>query len=352
MHKSLLWLLLLTACRVLAIGPAPVIVVQPLGSTVLNSGTALFTVVATSGTTMTYQWTKNGQDIWGATSSTYTILSATANDAGSYAVKVTNAGGTVTSSSATLVVVSAPVITSQPQSQSVMKAGTFTLAVGANGTGPLTYLWIYNGGTLSGATSSSLTISNLSNGRAGTYYAVVSNPYGSATSSVATITMLVPLEITKQPTNQIVTTGSEVRFIVSAAGNGTMQYQWSFKGSLISGATNSTLNIKSAQPEYAGNYSVKVTDSTGSVTSSPARLTLIAPAPSLATGNLPTSAGGPFTFSYAATAGFTYVIEATSDFQTWIPISTNASASGAISFSDSSAVNYSTRFYRVIASSQ
>src|SRR5215831_2506500 len=87
-----------------AVGPAPIILVQPLGATVPLTGIATFTVLASSGTTMTYQWTKNGSNIPGATDSVYAILSVLPTDAGTYAVKVTNGGGTTTSSNATLIV--------------------------------------------------------------------------------------------------------------------------------------------------------------------------------------------------------------------------------------------------------
>jgi hypothetical protein len=353
LHKALLWQCLLTAGPVFAYGPPPVIIVQPLSTSVLSLGIATFTVVASSGTTMTYQWTKDGQDILGATSATYSLLSATRADAGSYAVKVTNAGGTVTSSTAVLAILTPPSITSQPQSQSVMKGGSFMLAVGATGTGPLSYNWMFNGHSLSGATTSSLSFTNVSNGRGGAYYVIVSNPYGSATSAVATISILVPLEITRQPTNQVATPGSEVLFAVSASGNGSMLYQWSFKGSPIGNETNSTLSIKSAQPDYAGNYTVKVTDSIGSVTSSPARLTIVAPAPALSAATVsPGPTSGAFSFNYFASSGFTYVIEATTDLQHWAPIATNSSATGAVSYSDPSASSYPSRFYRVVAASQ
>jgi hypothetical protein len=58
--------------------------------------------VAASGTSPTYQWYLNGNPINGATSSTYSIESAQAGDAGTYTVAVTNAAGTVVSRAATL----------------------------------------------------------------------------------------------------------------------------------------------------------------------------------------------------------------------------------------------------------
>src|ERR1022692_489759 len=77
--------------------PPPTITVQPLSQSVLFQGTVTFSVVANSGTTMTYQWFKNPVNITGATGSSYTIANVQTTDAGIYSVKVSNAGGSVTS---------------------------------------------------------------------------------------------------------------------------------------------------------------------------------------------------------------------------------------------------------------
>src|ERR1017187_1026245 len=87
------------------IGPPPIITVQPLNTTVLKQNTAVFTVMAVSGTSLSYQWYLKNKQIKHATSSVLTIDDVGKNDAGSYKVTVKNASGTVTSSNATLVVV-------------------------------------------------------------------------------------------------------------------------------------------------------------------------------------------------------------------------------------------------------
>src|ERR1700678_3399271 len=113
-------LLLATPCA--ANGPPPVITVQPLSLTVPDLGTATFSVAASSGTTLTYQWRKNGAWISGATASSYTIANVQATDQGSYLDKVINGGGSVKSSNAILTVNVAPTITTQPESQTVIQS--------------------------------------------------------------------------------------------------------------------------------------------------------------------------------------------------------------------------------------
>src|ERR1051325_11575562 len=72
----------------LASGPPPVITSQPQSQNVPLLGLVSFSVTASSGTTMTYQWYKNGAAIAGATSSTYTILTVLGSDSGTYYVRI------------------------------------------------------------------------------------------------------------------------------------------------------------------------------------------------------------------------------------------------------------------------
>ena len=72
-------------------------------------------------------------------------------------------------------------------------------------------------------------------------------------------------------------TGDNVTFAANALGNGALTYGWRFNGSAIPGATNATLNLTNLQAVNEGNYSFTVTDSTGSVTSSPAPLMIYPP---------------------------------------------------------------------------
>ena len=83
----------------------PVITVQPINQNVnLGFSTALYVTVISSDTTQTYQWYLNGEAISGATSSSFTIPSATSANEGLYTVIITNNSGSVTSKPALLTV--------------------------------------------------------------------------------------------------------------------------------------------------------------------------------------------------------------------------------------------------------
>jgi hypothetical protein len=121
-----------------------------------------------------------------------TLNGVTSSSAGSYRVIVSNSAGSVTSAAATLTVnstVVAPTITTQPRSQTVYAGANVTFSVAASGTEPLSYQWQKNGNNISGATSTSLTLTRVTSYSAGTYRVVVGNSVGSVTSAGATLTV-------------------------------------------------------------------------------------------------------------------------------------------------------------------
>src|SRR5208283_2717902 len=209
-------------------------------------------------------------------STSYTIASAAAGNAGTYTVVATNSAGTVTSSGAVLTVTAAPVITTQPVSQMVGAGSSVTFTVVAGGTPAPTYQWQFNGAAISGATSTSYTIASAAAGNAGTYTVVATNSAGTVTSSGAVLTVTAAPVITTQPVSQTVGAAASVTFTVVASGTPAPTYQWQFNGAAIFGATSASYTINSAAAGNAGTYRVVATNSAGTVTSSGAVLTVTA----------------------------------------------------------------------------
>ena len=263
---------------------APSITTQPASQTVTAGQTATFSVTATGTAPLSYQWRKNGTNITGATSSAYTTPATTTADSGStFSVVVSNAAGSATSNNAVLNVnsgASAPSITTQPANQTVTAGQTATFSVSATGTAPMTYQWRKNGTSISGATSSSYTTPAATTADSGSTFSVmISNSAGSVTSNNATLTVnqsgpQAPT-ITTQPASQTVTAGQTATFSVLANGTAPLGYQWKMNGANINGATSSSYTTSVTTTAMSGeSFSVVVSNSAGSVTSSSATLTV------------------------------------------------------------------------------
>ncbi len=91
-----------STAAILVVNAAPSITGQPQSQTVSTGMPAPFTVSVSGTAPLIYQWSHNGNAISGATASSYTVVSAQTNDAGTYSVVVTNVVGSATSSSAFL----------------------------------------------------------------------------------------------------------------------------------------------------------------------------------------------------------------------------------------------------------
>ena len=261
----------------------PVITNQPVSQTVLAGANVTFTVGASGNTPFTYQWRFNGTSISSATASSYTKNNVQSTNAGSYSVVVANSSGTTNSANAVLTVHSPPVIAAQPTNTLTGLGLSVTLSVTVTGDAPLNYRWQRNGSPLTGATTNKLAIANMQATNAGTYAVVVTNLYGTATSSNAVLTMLDPF-ITNQPQSQTVAAGNPAAFTVGAVGTAPLAYVWSknnvplANGGNISGSGTPTLTLASVQMGDMGTYSVTVSNLNGWLVSSNATLVaLIAP---------------------------------------------------------------------------
>jgi hypothetical protein len=155
------------------------------------------------GGTVKYQWQLNGKNISGATKATYTISKAAAANTGAYTVLISNSvvKTPIASSAINLTVLVPPSITTQPKAQSVKAAGTANFVVKATASPPITaYQWTQNGQSLSngvfsgvnvsGATSASLTLGNVTTALNGdTYLVKVTNSSGTTPSASVKLTV-------------------------------------------------------------------------------------------------------------------------------------------------------------------
>ncbi|MBI2950432.1 MAG: immunoglobulin domain-containing protein [Verrucomicrobia bacterium] len=176
-----------------------------------------------------------------------------------------------------------PTITSQPTGAVVQVGGSVIFAVRAIGSFPLEFQWLRNGVRISGATQSSFGVYSVRPEDAANYQVIISNPYGTVTSAIASLTVLTPLLITKNPASQVAKAGEDVTFTVEATSKLTLNYLWFRDGNLIPGSATSVLTLKSVQHADAGSYTAQVYTMEGGLRSLPATLTIIGALPPLIT---------------------------------------------------------------------
>ena len=83
----------------------------------------------------------------------------------------------------------------------------------------------------------------------------VTNAYGMILSAPAQLSLTaIPPAITVAPYSRVDPLGSTVNFTVAATGTAPLNYQWSFNGTPIAGATNAVLVLTNIQLSAAGSY--------------------------------------------------------------------------------------------------
>ncbi len=228
-----------SAVAVLTVHAPPAIMTQPTNQTVMTGSNASFVVAAIGDAPLRYQWRFVTASLVGETNSTLLILNAQLTNEGNYAVVVTNAFGSVTSATASLTVLAPPVITNQPQSQTVTPNSDFILTVGATGSAPLAYQWRTNFVAFANRTNASLILSNFSAADERSYDVVVTNTLGAVTSATAILYLNAPLRFT----NSAISNGAFVSLLLGA---GNSNYAIEISSNL--GATNWTSIQTSSAP--------------------------------------------------------------------------------------------------------
>ena len=462
---------------------SPWILNQPLSQTNFTGMNVTFYVSAIGQTNLSYQWQFDGTNINWATNPLLTLTNVQTTNAGIYSVVVSNSIGSTLSYGATLsVLTSAPITVTSPTDQFVALHSNILISVAATGSLPLFYQWQLNGTNVARGTNALLNITNSQFTNGGNYAVVITNAYGSVTSSIATLTIIdlgmalnatnltwattdsypwcpvvglshdgtavaqsatppypqyselattvtgpgtltfwaqsaqfgdyfvfaTGLINTNRPqiiylatflpqwqqttvyigtgtqfldwefqtspfgsgtshvawldqvsfvaggtppisvsitTNQTLLSGANVNLGVSALGTPPFTYQWRFNASNLVGATNATLVLTNLLPVNSGIYSVSVTNNYGAACTNVSLLVLpfaVNPDPAKL---LMTTNGFQLQLDNVY-ASKSLIISASTDLLNWLPIYTNAPITGAVQFVDTTATNIPQRFYR------
>src|SRR5665213_16058 len=168
-----------------------------------------------------------------------------------------------------------PLIFNPPASTTVNSGQTAQFNVLADGATPFSYQWLSGDSTINGATNATYSFTTSNGDDGSTYSVIITNSYGSVTSSVATLSVTASLEIVAPLTSIIRNVGSSAAFEIVAKGAGPITYQWhnGSDDSIIPGATNNLLWLYNVQLTNDGSsYYVSITNPSTGFNSDPATL--------------------------------------------------------------------------------
>jgi alpha-tubulin suppressor-like RCC1 family protein len=162
-----------------------------------------------------------------------------------------------------------PVIWEEPEDQYAIAGATVTFSSEGEGLAGVNYQWQFDGVNITGATNSSLILTNVQIANAGSYQVLISDSAGSVTSDAANLYIITPPVITYRstPTNQVCIYGNYLSFVANVTATGQaygfpLTYQWQFNGTNISGATTNFYNF-TANDNASGIYSLTVSNAAG-----------------------------------------------------------------------------------------
>lgn len=187
-----------------------------------------------------------------------------------------------------------PQITSQPANQSVVTGSAASFTVGVSTLFPNTYYWYVNGTLDPSQTTATYSVASATAN--GTYQVMVSNLFGTVTSTVATLT------VTASPTAPSLTSpvpalnltnavNDMITIPTAASGTTPLSYAWWFSsgpgntgqigdGGDYTGSVTGTLSISISSTSDAGSYYLVMNNSTGTPSSNlVATLNVVTPLP-------------------------------------------------------------------------
>jgi ribosomal protein S5 len=273
---------------------SPVITLNPVNLAVDGGQQATFTATATGSPTPRVQWqiSRDGgttfHNVPFATTDTLTFLANRTLNGDEFEAVFTNSLGTATTTAATLTVDFGPVITTQPQSQTVAVNTPVTLTAAANSNPVASVQWqVFSQGhfqDIAGATSTSYTFTPTTTG-VEAYRAVFTNTLlngkqHSATTQVARVHAEIPPTVVTNPVSQTVDAGQQVAFTATASGTPAPRVHWqvSTDGGQtfhnIPFANLDTLTFTARAGENGDEFQAVFTNGAGQVTTSAATLTV------------------------------------------------------------------------------
>ena len=297
----------------------PVIVRAPAGASAVVGETEVFEVVAEGEGLSEYRWYRldgNGDRIRLADreglvigANRMTFQSAAMADAGRYEVEVVGLGGVVRSADFQFRVIEPPQVVGQPvlqrlqgetwsevdPGQPVAVGSELRLVVDVVGSAPLTYEWFHQQKRVLGADGPVFRLSGIDSegSQQGAYHVRISNEAGQSraveSAELTLVTQTPPRILSVDDRARLLEPGDTLELVVLAVGHG-LTFQWKRDGEGVAGADSPQLSLANMQAGEAGNYSLEVSNSWGSVETRPISVQVAGTPPVIA--SLSYSAGG------------------------------------------------------------
>ncbi|HLX71356.1 MAG TPA: cadherin-like domain-containing protein [Verrucomicrobiae bacterium] len=291
--------------------PSPVVLgISPATATTFTGGQVTFSAAVNTGTPVASNFwfkvaggvtnlltdgtTGSGSVISGSTTTNLTLSNVSTADATNYFIVLTNSFGAATSSVVHLAINDTPSITSiSPTGPLTNNAGNIEKLTINTGPAPATNLWFFVSGGVtnligvqikgSGQTAASFTVSNLSSASIGSYFAMLTNTSGRATSAVVAITIVTDPFMVVEPSSVSGLAFGTMQLSAVAGGLQPFTYQWYYSdvngnliapaatmgdGSVVSGANSNVLTLSNWQPADLTNFVLVAQNAHGALTSS------------------------------------------------------------------------------------
>jgi lysophospholipase L1-like esterase len=354
---------LTSAVATLTVVVPPAISSGPSNLVSVTGAGAVFLVSASSGA-LSYTWRFGGTALADGTDSAYTRTNIQCSDAGDYDVIVSNPAGSVTSSIASLMVVSPPLLFAPPTNQTILVGRPVMLSCGVTNDcgGGLACQWRLNEAELIDATNSTFLRTSAQSADSGSYTVVVTNLAGAVTSVVAVLEVTTSLLALTPPTLDFGTVfrgqATNASFVVSNAGIGLLSGTATIPGGPFSlepgngaglaipvlGSTNLVVRFTPPAAGVFSNVIVFATDG-GSTTNSLYGISAELPVLLRAA-----QAGAAVVFHFPTVSGKNYTLEYKDSLgsQAWLPLQSLVGDGGTNSFTNSTMTS-SQRFYRLSA---
>ncbi|HEY8401782.1 MAG TPA: gliding motility-associated C-terminal domain-containing protein [Cytophagaceae bacterium] len=238
------------------IRPTPSVSVSASSTAICPDASTTLTANASGGNgAFTYEWFHNGNPIANSNSDEYTTSTA-----GTYTVRVTSNGCSVTSAATVINVKNAISVGVNGPSSSLCSGTSTTLTANASGgNGAFTYEWFHNGNPIANSNSDEYTTST-----AGSYTVRVTSDGCSATSSVVVVSIKDAISVGVNGPSSSLCSGTSTTLTANASGgNGSYTYEWFHNGNPIANSNSDEYTTSTA-----GSYTVRVTSDGCSATSS------------------------------------------------------------------------------------